>query len=113
MSEPSPKLNDLLAALQAQQPPPDPNAKPEGLGCGCIGLAVVGLFVVYGVAWAATSHSQFTMVAVVLFALAVLGAAQVRGYHLLSVFALLLCGLLLAFAVYVRTSEHSRETVEA
>jgi len=35
------------------------------------------------------------------------------GYHLLSVFALLLCGLLLAFAVYVRTSEHSRETVEA
>jgi hypothetical protein len=98
MSEPSPKLNDLLAALQAQQPPPDPNAKPEGLGCGCIGLAVVGLFVVYGVAWAATSHSQFTMVAVVLFALAVLGAAQVRGYHLLSVAAWASLGVI-AFAM--------------
>jgi len=35
------------------------------------------------------------------------------GYHLLAVFALLLCGLLLAFAVYVRTAEKAKETVAA
>jgi MFS family permease len=35
------------------------------------------------------------------------------GYHLLAVFALLLCGLLLAFAVYVRTAENTKETVAA
>ena len=35
------------------------------------------------------------------------------GYHLLAVFALLLCGLLLAFAVYVRTAENTKETAAA
>jgi hypothetical protein len=35
------------------------------------------------------------------------------GYHLLSVFALVLCGLLLAFAIYVRTAERTRDTIAA
>jgi hypothetical protein len=35
------------------------------------------------------------------------------GYHLLSVFALVLCGVLLAFAMFVRTSERTQETVTA